>query len=673
MDTVLAQQEDMVEELNDLREKGIFSTEEIKQIVVKRTSYEASLIRKVPKKSDFLRYIEYLLALEALRKKRVQRLKLHENSPSISSYCFTRAQYFVYERALKKFQDDVALWVQYINHARREGAVSLAGKVIARAMLLHPHSVPLYVLAASHEMKRGNSSSARTLFQRGLRMNADSVHLWTQYARMELEYIETRRREKDGVDKEADEQDNDEDGDDDDDEMSDEPALDNAAMSELMNGAIVKEVVRGAVKAVPTTELFKSLHDLFTKFPTPLKDSLLGDLHSRMVEALPNNPQAIKLSAEWSISSARQEDETFVDKLRLANEAMVSGMRNSRVEKDEMASVYSGWVEHWVERVTTPELKSYLTRSLHKSIATLPPSRLTATLLAADLRLGISQSTTDKERDKLSHRAAQYLKIMPSSAELWVLRLSLLNSILLEEWKRPWRDARLNARGSLEDVCQVWLWGLQQDVDVSTKEKLWQDVLKGSIQNPARELHPQLLLEYIREFYDTQPSPSSRLPFVTQVMKGYLPTNDCYRSIFDHELTSEDASTELLSTLYDRWRLIDGSQMEAAVLYAQWLLLNGDGRGAKDVVDRARTMLDGEERHHFDALWMSILNGSADDEDEDEEMGEASSSDGDEAVPQKATKLRKVVSDKGMKSKDALPKQADVAFAPSVDYIALDF
>lgn len=40
----------------------------------KRTAFETALVRRIPKKADFLRYATYEMSLEALRKKRVERL-----------------------------------------------------------------------------------------------------------------------------------------------------------------------------------------------------------------------------------------------------------------------------------------------------------------------------------------------------------------------------------------------------------------------------------------------------------------------------------------------------------------------------------------------------------------------------------------------------------------------
>lgn len=42
----------------------------------KRTAFETSLIRRVARKGDYLRYAAYEMGLEALRKKRVERLSM---------------------------------------------------------------------------------------------------------------------------------------------------------------------------------------------------------------------------------------------------------------------------------------------------------------------------------------------------------------------------------------------------------------------------------------------------------------------------------------------------------------------------------------------------------------------------------------------------------------------
>lgn len=79
MERVHHQLESSLPELKDLQNKGIFSPQEIKLIIKRRTDYEIQLVRRQPRKKDFLEYIEYEMALEKLRKKRLERLSMLSN------------------------------------------------------------------------------------------------------------------------------------------------------------------------------------------------------------------------------------------------------------------------------------------------------------------------------------------------------------------------------------------------------------------------------------------------------------------------------------------------------------------------------------------------------------------------------------------------------------------
>ncbi|KAI9511207.1 U3 small nucleolar RNA-associated protein 6-domain-containing protein, partial [Russula earlei] len=81
MERVQFEQEQMLAELKDLGEKGLFSSAEIKQIIQRRTAFETALVRRVPNKNDYLRYAAYEMGLEALRRKRAARLSAFPNPP----------------------------------------------------------------------------------------------------------------------------------------------------------------------------------------------------------------------------------------------------------------------------------------------------------------------------------------------------------------------------------------------------------------------------------------------------------------------------------------------------------------------------------------------------------------------------------------------------------------
>lgn len=61
----------------------------MKQILKKRTQFETALVRRVAKKSDFLRYAAYEMGLEQLRQKRLQRLSMCSDLHLMLSTTFT--------------------------------------------------------------------------------------------------------------------------------------------------------------------------------------------------------------------------------------------------------------------------------------------------------------------------------------------------------------------------------------------------------------------------------------------------------------------------------------------------------------------------------------------------------------------------------------------------------
>ncbi|KAJ3064550.1 U3 snoRNP protein, partial [Rhizoclosmatium hyalinum] len=173
--------EKMIPELEDLEQRGIFTKAEIKEIVKRRTAHEYAIHRRIGRRADFLKYIEYEINLDRLRKKRKIRLGLDANQDEVdneakkklgftlSDYSLTKRINGLYQKALKKFSGDVELWVQYFEWAKSMGASAALGRSFARAIQLHPTNPSMYILAAQYEfVSNKNMTSARVLMQRGL-------------------------------------------------------------------------------------------------------------------------------------------------------------------------------------------------------------------------------------------------------------------------------------------------------------------------------------------------------------------------------------------------------------------------------------------------------------------------------------------------------------------------
>jgi len=122
--------EDTVPELEDLRKLGLFSRQEIKSVVKRRTAFEYALKRRVMRKADVLRYATYEINLDALR--RLRKKTKGVTKSSISDHTMVRRIHFIFERGLRKFGGDLRLWLQFIDYAKRSGSRQTLSRLFAR-------------------------------------------------------------------------------------------------------------------------------------------------------------------------------------------------------------------------------------------------------------------------------------------------------------------------------------------------------------------------------------------------------------------------------------------------------------------------------------------------------------------------------------------------------------
>eukprot|EP01082_Thalassiosira_pseudonana_P006858 g15074.t1 g15074 contig21:491999-494559(-) len=246
--------ERMVAPLKDLRDRGIFSEEEIRAIVNRRRQSEYLLQRRgTARQSDYLRYIEQEILLEKLRKLRKQKVmqEQHEerrrrrleglddsdndddgenddgtsnqgrkNGKGKKKHAYQSSGpgdshiishiHFLYQRLLKKFHYPVEVIVNYAAFAREHKSFHVMSRVYAEGLQHHPREEGLWIEAASFEffghIAQDNERSettklvgssiqnARVLMQRGLRINGKtSQELWLQYFALEMHYVQKLR------------------------------------------------------------------------------------------------------------------------------------------------------------------------------------------------------------------------------------------------------------------------------------------------------------------------------------------------------------------------------------------------------------------------------------------------------------------------------------------------
>ncbi|KDP20729.1 hypothetical protein JCGZ_21200 [Jatropha curcas] len=202
-DTVQYRLERMVDELDDLERRGLFTHYEIAEIVKQRRKFEYRLKRPSPLKQDYLAYIEYetqLDSLRRLRKKSVARdMKNKGNKKmkmSVSDFAGVSRIVDIYRLAVLRYKGDIELWFRYLEFCRerRNGRMK---KVLAQLIRFHPKVPGVWIYAAAWEFDHNlNVAAARALMQSGLRVCPASEDLWVEYLRMELTYLNKLKARK---------------------------------------------------------------------------------------------------------------------------------------------------------------------------------------------------------------------------------------------------------------------------------------------------------------------------------------------------------------------------------------------------------------------------------------------------------------------------------------------
>ncbi|PYH80006.1 hypothetical protein BO82DRAFT_313660 [Aspergillus uvarum CBS 121591] len=177
--------EKSVPELKEYERKKIFSKEEISAIVKKRSDFEHKLNARGALPSDFVRYAQYEMNLDSLRRKRVKRLGI-----KMPGHTGQRRIFFILDRATRKFHGDIGLWAQYIEYTRQQKSYKKLSNILTDALRLHPTNVDLWIYAAQYNVEdHADMTQSRSFMQRGLRFCKSSKKLWLAYARLEMFYI----------------------------------------------------------------------------------------------------------------------------------------------------------------------------------------------------------------------------------------------------------------------------------------------------------------------------------------------------------------------------------------------------------------------------------------------------------------------------------------------------
>ncbi|CZT42674.1 related to UTP6-U3 snoRNP protein [Rhynchosporium secalis] len=193
--------EQAVPQLQEFKEKKIFSEDEIRSLVTKRSSFEHKVLARGSTPVDFARYAAWEIGLENLRHKRCKRMKIKGST----SHTGQARIFKIFDRGTQKHPGDVALWMSYLEYCKQAKATKKFKTVLTAAIRLHPLKAELWLYAARWSLEaEADMKEARSFMSRGARFCTMSKDLWIEWAKLEMIYLAkiAMRRRILGIDEE---------------------------------------------------------------------------------------------------------------------------------------------------------------------------------------------------------------------------------------------------------------------------------------------------------------------------------------------------------------------------------------------------------------------------------------------------------------------------------------
>ncbi|KAK6932750.1 U3 small nucleolar RNA-associated protein 6 [Dillenia turbinata] len=195
-DVVQCRLERMVNELDDLEKKGLFTRHEIAEI----------------KQVDALQFLRRKTVSKKLNEQGNKRLK-----KSMSDYAAVSRIIELCRLATNRYKGDIDLWFQYLEYCRQKKwqdeeailvvtyllcdvvnwLVIFLHSALASVIRFHPKVPGVWIYAAAWEFDLNlNVAAARALMQNGLRVCPTSEDFWVEYLRMELTHLNKLKARK---------------------------------------------------------------------------------------------------------------------------------------------------------------------------------------------------------------------------------------------------------------------------------------------------------------------------------------------------------------------------------------------------------------------------------------------------------------------------------------------
>ncbi|KCZ75532.1 hypothetical protein H311_03490, partial [Anncaliia algerae PRA109] len=185
LDKIQLSLERTADELRNFLAKKLYTEEEVNEIIHKRKDFEYKISRENKKLTDYLRYLEFEIALE---KETDMKRKHRHISSGLIEIKNTRRIISIFKSALK-FKYDERLLIQFIDYLEEKECIEEMKEYFANICLLRFNDMDLWIFAGHKLFQCKEIDAGRLLLQKGLRINS-TFEFYLEYFKIEFAHFQ---------------------------------------------------------------------------------------------------------------------------------------------------------------------------------------------------------------------------------------------------------------------------------------------------------------------------------------------------------------------------------------------------------------------------------------------------------------------------------------------------
>ncbi|ORD97724.1 UTP6 [Hepatospora eriocheir] len=180
--------ESFVPELKGYKDRSVFNSNEIHNIVEKRRHFELKMLRRLKKITDFVAYIKSEEKIRKLRNKRI--IKVGTNTIQ-SDFILERNILSIYIRAMRLFEE-TSLIKSFVDFCISTGFESEMKRILNEKCMKKPNDRDLWIFAAKKCSDINDIELAREFFIKAISLCDDKEHrIYIEFFRVEVNYMKT--------------------------------------------------------------------------------------------------------------------------------------------------------------------------------------------------------------------------------------------------------------------------------------------------------------------------------------------------------------------------------------------------------------------------------------------------------------------------------------------------